>query len=48
MYGDLLSSEALPDVVDGEEDESDEQQPQQEQHQGHVHRGQLSHHLYLV
>ena len=39
------SSEPLPDVVEGEDDESEEQEPQQDQHQGHVHRGQLPHHL---
>ena len=48
IYDGLQSSKALPDVVEGEDDESEEQEPQQDQHQGHVHRGQLPHHLYLV
>ena len=47
MYDGLLSSEPLPDVVEGEDDESEEQEPKQDQHQGHVHRGQLPHHLII-
>ena len=47
IYDGLQSSKALPDVVEGEDDESEEQEPQQDQHQGHVHRGQLPHHLNI-